>query len=164
MESAKCSRLGILAVSAYLLTLANAAVWGIDPPNLIESATRAIVQGGCHGTPHPGIPSMAGLLKQVKDSSSIRPLLPGIPCGTCPPIQVIKQGWCVLRPPGTDCSILPFDNNFYRIRYLHYYQCSAGVAICCSPWQEDNCCNNSNDEPKCEGGGATYQCTDATCP
>jgi hypothetical protein len=92
--------------------------------------------------------------------------LPTIPCINCIPIDSTEQYWCVLRPPGTDCSpSLPWNNNFERKRWLYWYDCPGDdIAICCSPWQDNDCCNWSDEEPPCSGGGATHRCSEVACP
>lgn len=95
-------------------------------------------------------------------------MLPTTPCVNCTPIDSTDQYWCVMRPPNTDCSVLPFNNNFKRVRTLYWYQCRVGqnnvIAICCSAWREAGCCNSSEQEPPCSGGGATYRCSEFVCP
>ncbi|SRR5581483_6510994 len=139
-----------------------------NSPNFLPRETS-----GCHST-EPTPPSVDQPAEQIRSSRHLKEPdsqtlpadnLPLTPCKSCVPINSTAQDWCVLRPPGTDCSpVLPWNNNFSRQRILYWYQCSQGVAICCSPWQDNDCCNESQAEPACSGGGATYRCSDLNCP
>lgn len=165
MRPSSAIRLSILTLSTLILLAANAALWGVNLPSVVRQATRGVGDGGCAGTKQQGVPTIESLQALVRGTDRDPGMrLPTIPCVNCPPIQVIKQSWCVMRPPGTDCSSTPFFNNFKRSRSLHFYQCSQGVAICCTAWYDDGCCNNSETEPPCSGGGATYKCTELNCP
>ena len=101
-----------------------------------------------------------------RDGRAKAMLLPTIQCVNCIPIGSTTQYWCVLRPDGTDCSpSLPFNNNFRRKRWLYWYDCPGDdIGICCSLWQNDGCCNSSDEEPPCSGGGATHRYSEVACP
>lgn len=101
-----------------------------------------------------------------RDAQAEAMLLPTIQCLNCIPMGSTEQYWCVLRPPGTDCSpSWPWNNNFERKRWLYWYDCPGDdIGICCSAWQDDGCCNSSDEEPPCSGGGATHRCSEVACP
>ncbi len=149
------------------LGLLNFAVWGKVP---MESTLTPRPCGGCQQDFATGPPTIAEIDNSIQFGAGLMEddpgeLLPTHPCSGCTSMGTIKQSWCQLRPPGTDCSAIPWNDNFFYIRNLYFYDCGDGViALCCTPWTYDSCCNNSSNAPKCQGGGATHNCSEASCP
>lgn len=155
-------RLWTLASCAWLLAAFNAVAW-------VPNASRSDGCSGCKGSVVQGPVTAEDLLVRMDASVprvSGQGTLPPISCSNCSYIQSMSQVWCVLRPPNTDCTPgTLFDNNYRRVRAMRTFDCGGGrIAICCTPWVDDGCCNYSSLQPPCEGGGAQYHCSEKTCP
>jgi hypothetical protein len=142
----------------------NAHLWaGLIPPKAVAGEAQAN-QAGCT-TALPGDGPLVDELEASLNSGpeprrEVRLASANPNCNECVFINYYEQFWCILRPPGTDCSgPFPWWNNFEYSRWVGVFDCGeAGLRIFCHGWTDSGCCNNSFSEPSCQGWGATESC------
>jgi hypothetical protein len=154
-------RVNVMAGTACVLFLLNAAVWALQAPSVAAS------KGAPYGCKRlSAAAATRDELANMVFAVTALPIHPHSPCAGCTLVMSTTQTWCKYRPPGTECFVGPWFDNYRWQRPYNDYECGAGVyGSCCGTWGQNGCCNDSTVEPDCWDVDSDWQCSEApNCP